>query len=742
MREPDRGRRHHQLGERVAPDLAQPLGARLADRIIGRRERQLGDEQVLAQRARQVQPLAEGLHAEDHRRLAGSDPLAVAREQLPAWQRGLHQHDLAQRLGQRLLGQPQLSARSEQHQRAMRDLLQVAQQRLHHGRVVGGRVLRVGQVIDQHQPALAREIERALDFQRQRARVAEQADLLEEEVETAQAGQRGRGQHRTTHHRPQMLAQRRARQGRTGMRLQHDVVALGREREPLGRRRSPLGGVLQHQLGRAGDRLEPGRQRAELGIELRQALGLIGLRLDLGAQRLADRTQRIEEFLRLVRELGQRLDQLRVQLSARHAVAPGLVRQPAGTGAPAAKGRRLLAFQGRAMVMHHQARQILHQLAQLSRDTRNLGHLGHRQQTAGAHRLAGQLVDPLEPAQVHAAGELVQRDAGQVMRLVEHQQAVVELGQQARPERGQQQVMVDHDHLRADQALARGVIAALVVGRAMARGAGTALGCDRRPPSRFGRLLELVAITVPASALELALQVLIEGLALDLFLRQAHAAPGTGRTCFLGEQVILGIPGSIAIAPVTAGGPAVELELADIAPTPLGQRKAERLRQAARQRRQVLGDQLLLQRDGGGRDHHARVARQRQRDRRHAVGQRLADPGAGLDHRDRALRLERLDQAILVLGRLAEIGLAEGQRDLLGHQALTLAHPQPAGRHHLIEHLQRRTRHFYLGHGAGVWHENRPGRPYNGHCIDPRGRLVQGNVAERFKAALLKSAEG
>ena len=75
----------------------------------------------------------------------------------------------------------------------------------------------------------------------------------------------------------------------------------------------------------------------------------------------------------------------------------------------------------------------------------------------------------------------------------------------------------------------------------MTRGAGTTLGCDRRPPGAVGWLFELIPVAVPASALELALQVLIEGLALDLFLRQAKAAPGTGRTRLLGEQVILGI---------------------------------------------------------------------------------------------------------------------------------------------------------------------------------------------------------
>ncbi|MNF03588.1 hypothetical protein D3C80_2029410 [compost metagenome] len=57
------------------------------------------------------------------------------------------------------------------------------------------------------------------------------------------------------------------------------------------------------------------------------------------------------------------------------------------------------------------------------------------------------------------------------MGFVKHQQAIVQVGQQARTQRGQQQVMVGNDHLGRNHGLAALVIGTAVKGRAMLAGA-------------------------------------------------------------------------------------------------------------------------------------------------------------------------------------------------------------------------------------------------------------------------------
>jgi hypothetical protein len=127
---------------------------------------------------------------------------------------------------------------------------------------------------------------------------------------------------------------------------------------------------------------------------------------------------------------------------------------------------------------------------------------------------------------------------------------------------------------------------------------------------------------------------------------------------FVVKQVVLG-------AEIERARQAAELELAHIAPAPLGEREAKRLRHLRRQQRQVFVDQLLLQRHGGGGDQHPGIARQGQRDGRRAVGQRLAYTGAGLDHRDGA------GGRVLALLGLAQFGFAEGAGHGFGHLPLT-----------------------------------------------------------------------
>ena len=83
---------------------------------------------------------------------------------------------------------------------------------------------------------------------------------------------------------------------------------------------------------------------------------------------------------------------------------------------------------------------------------------------------------------------------------------------------------------------------------------------------------------------------------------------------------------------------------ADVVAPPLEQRVAHRAvlgAERARQQRQVLPDQLLLQVDRVGRDDGALAVHHGPPDRRHEVGEALPDPGPGLEHRDRRRRCTR-----------------------------------------------------------------------------------------------------
>ena len=72
---------------------------------------------------------------------------------------------------------------------------------------------------------------------------------------------------------------------------------------------------------------------------------------------------------------------------------------------------------------------------------------------------------------------------------------------------------------------------------------------------------------------------------------------------------------------------------AQIVRAPLEQRDARRHADGARHQRQVLVEQLVLQRARAGGDEHALAGQQR----RHQVGEGLAGAGAGLDHERRAV---------------------------------------------------------------------------------------------------------
>lgn len=72
-----RGVRHGNFHERVAATCLDPLGQRSFDRVVGHSKGNLGDDHVLAIRARQVDTLGKAGQAEQHAVLAIVDPRLV-----------------------------------------------------------------------------------------------------------------------------------------------------------------------------------------------------------------------------------------------------------------------------------------------------------------------------------------------------------------------------------------------------------------------------------------------------------------------------------------------------------------------------------------------------------------------------------------------------------------------------------------------------------------------------------------
>ncbi|MNZ93321.1 hypothetical protein D3C78_1123830 [compost metagenome] len=91
----------------------------------------------------------------------------------------------------------------------------------------------------------------------------------------------------------------------------------------------------------------------------------------------------------------------------------------------------LLCLEVVAVEVHHQPGQVLQCLAQLAGVGGHIGHFFHFDHGAHAQRAAGQLVNPAQPAQIERTGELGQGRGRQMVGFVEHQQTVVQVGQQA-----------------------------------------------------------------------------------------------------------------------------------------------------------------------------------------------------------------------------------------------------------------------------------------------------------------------
>ena len=220
--------------------------------------------------------------------------------------------------------------------------------------------------------------------------------------------------------------------------------------------------------------------------------------------------------------------------------------------------------------------------------------------------------------------EVLRRDVLELVGLVDHQRRALRdhlaEGVVAQRRVGAEQVVVDDDHVRFGRALAHPRDEAVGVARAGAAGAGLGGGGDLRPERQVvGQLVDLGA--VPG----------LGDLGPGVDQREVHAIDvGAQRRRFLEDLVAL---------------------QAEVVAAALHARGRERHRQHAGEQRQILGEDLLLQVLGAGRDDHALAAQ----DRRHEVGERLAGAGAGLDEEHAAV-LERVGDrrghAALAVARL------------------------------------------------------------------------------------------
>ena len=273
------------------------------------------------------------------------------------------------------------------------------------------------------------------------------------------------------------------------------------------------------------------------------------------------------------------------------------------------------------------------------------------------------------------------------MAFIKDQQAVVEFGQGLHANRGQHQVVVGHDHLCLRQAAACLVVTAVPVARAVTGRTGVALGGHGGPVLGFGLLRQIVPVAVPVPARQCDGQGCVQRVTSRLRVITpelvAKSSGWRGGIVVWAEQLVL-----CALSGATAH--AVELELAHIAATALGQRKYKWGLQHCRQSGQVFGHQLLLQSHRGRGDDQSGLERQRQRHHGGPVGGRLANAGAGLDHTDRPNRVRVLTQS----------DGAHGAGNSLGHGLLARAQAKTrrAGQH-LLKSDKRRLGQLMRGQG-------------------------------------------
>ena len=242
---------------------------------------------------------------------------------------------------------------------------------------------------------------------------------------------------------------------------------------------------------------------------------------------------------------------------------------------------------------------LLHELLMRFQITGGGRHLlQHTAQIAGQRMLRQQLaevlVDLVQPLgsrmQASVVGEMTNRLVRQVMRLIEYIEAVTRVGQNRAATQGQirqHQVVIGDDDIDLLHALAGLVEHALLKVAAAAVAALDMVGGQPRPVLILQRLGPGVALTVPFVATERLDHASVE---FESGLIHVNAE------AVIGKDLLL-ISHRLVFAQQV-----VELGQADIAAAPLGQREAELETGVAQNIRQILENDLLLQRHGRSRN--------------------------------------------------------------------------------------------------------------------------------------------
>ena len=466
---------------------------------------------------------------------------------------------------------------------------------------------------------------------------------------------------RTAHAQGARLAETR----RLGEPAERIVLAQGRRGEDprLGRARERL----LHRLADVQRRLDQAHlvradihpaHRARIRRACEQLRRLVELDRALMQPRqvrpdLHDRRQRVDAELDRPRHLAQR----RIELGPALAFVPAQLQHTtqlasAGAGQPqCARGALDAASDRLPFLQSPRMREPL------------------RQQVASE-------VEQLRAAQ-HPAQE-VQARLGQLMRLVEDRD--LDAGQQlrdaavAQDQVGEEQVMVDDDKIRLHRFAPRLHDVAFAVGRAIGAQAVVARRADDRDHRRA--LVQAVDLGEVAG-------VGAQRPALDA--RELRDRP--------------------SIRQLRAVARLLQSVQAEVTPSPLQQRGAQRQGEGVEQPRQVAHEELVLQALGRGADQGAAAAQQR----RHQVREGLADAGPRLDdqriapgdrlrdgQRHALLRLARRIGRVVARQRTAGV---EGRN----HRLLELARPQLLGRRAGARGRQRRRR--LGGAPGGIGHQ-------------------------------------
>ena len=483
-----------------------------------------------------------------------------------------------------------------------------------------------------------------------------QAGTHAEAVEGTQRGQGGRGHQGAVGDVPQIAAQGLGGQDRAGVDLDIEGRAALGQGQPARHRRA----VFRVLDGKGGPQLPvalgAGQQAAEQRVPL---LRLVTGEANTAALVVHRLLEQLGEAGEDVGELGEAFLQLDAQLAQmlRHQAALEAMARPLAALHVLAGAEIGQLFAGAE-----------HELLLGAQLTRLLGHLLDQAAEVAGQRMLGQqlgqvLLHLAKPvggaAQAGEVGEVADGLVRQVMALVEHVDGLARVrqhGAAAQGQVGQDHVVVGDDHVDLGHALARLVEGALLEIRAVAVGALAVVGGQGAPDLVFQLLGPAVAVAVPAVAGELLDHLAVELLAVlvdvdaEAFFLE-HLRGGALCLAFLQQHVQLG--------------------QAQVAATALGQGEAELQPGIAHQVRQVLVDDLLLQRHGRGGNHQALAGGLGGGDGGQAVGHRLAGTGARLHGHHGGLAV--------TLAFVVGLDRAEHLGHFGNHQALAIAGLEPLG---------------------------------------------------------------